>query len=376
MGYVFVPKEVRKNKLLAKAEPALFLGLSRIEHGYRLLHLRTGKLVKARDVKFREDVTDECTYMNALLKGRQNYYPQIPFVPLPVEYVAKQEVREQTRATVFDAVDELSSGNRDTLLQRAAEQHEQNSNRAVSVGASVTADSNNCSEDEDTEISWPMPTIDQLRVGFGVQPPGVESGAQSCRSTKRQRGLRCSKRKRETNRRLRDYVMATEVSLDALTGNPASVEEALASPQGAKWKTAMKLESEVHTINGTPKHASNILTSTWVLRVKRDENVRGYKQKHGVDYLDTYSPAVRIETVRLSLFLAHLLGLECYHVDFVTAVLNGVLVGVQIFMEQPEHFHDGTDRVCELLKGLYGLKQAARLWYQTLHDNLVEIGFK
>ncbi|OWZ10426.1 DNA binding protein [Phytophthora megakarya] len=96
VGYVFVPKQVRMNKLSTKAEPALFLGFPRIGHGYRLLHLRTGKMVEAQDVKFREDVTVERTYINALLKGRQHYYPQIPFIPLPVEYVAEQVVREKS----------------------------------------------------------------------------------------------------------------------------------------------------------------------------------------------------------------------------------------------------------------------------------------
>ncbi|KAE9331793.1 hypothetical protein PF008_g15251 [Phytophthora fragariae] len=45
-------------------------------------------------------------------------------------------------------------------------------------------------------------------------------------------------------------------------------------------------------------------------------------------------------------------------------------------MEQPKGFDDGTGRVCLLLKGIYGLKQAARIWYQTLHAHLVEIGFR
>ncbi|POM77776.1 Gag-pol Polyprotein [Phytophthora palmivora] len=75
------------------------------------------------------------------------------------------------------------------------------------------------------------------------------------------------------------------------------------------------------------------------------------------------------------LILAFLLDLDCCHVDFVTAFLNGELKGVKIYMEQPEYFDDGSGRVCELLKGLYGLKQASRLWYQTLHKHLLDIGF-
>ncbi|EGZ18364.1 hypothetical protein PHYSODRAFT_301060 [Phytophthora sojae] len=45
VGYVFIPKEKRKNKLSEKAESALFLGLPKTKHDYRLLHLRTGKMV-------------------------------------------------------------------------------------------------------------------------------------------------------------------------------------------------------------------------------------------------------------------------------------------------------------------------------------------
>ncbi|KAE9041874.1 hypothetical protein PR002_g4218 [Phytophthora rubi] len=44
---------------------------------------------------------------------------------------------------------------------------------------------------------------------------------------------------------------------------------------------------------------------------------------------------------------------------------------VDIYMEQPEGYHDGTDRVCRLLKGLYGLKQASRIWNDTLHAYLL-----
>ncbi|OWZ17902.1 hypothetical protein PHMEG_0008094 [Phytophthora megakarya] len=74
----------------------------------------------------------------------------------------------------------------------------------------------------------------------------------------------------------------------------------------------------------------------------------------GIDknYLETYYPVVRIESVRLVLLLAMILGLECRHVDFVTALLNGVLSDVDIYMEQPEGYDDGSGRVCKLLKGL------------------------
>jgi hypothetical protein len=81
VGFVFVAK--RKEKLCPKAEPALLLGFARLTTGYRLLHLRTGKIVEARDMKFREDITASRKYISALLMGRSGG-EKIPFVPLPV----------------------------------------------------------------------------------------------------------------------------------------------------------------------------------------------------------------------------------------------------------------------------------------------------
>ncbi|KAE9114878.1 hypothetical protein PF006_g19408 [Phytophthora fragariae] len=66
------------------------------------------------------------------------------------------------------------------------------------------------------------------------------------------------------------------------------------------------------------------------------------------------------------------LGLERKHIDFVTAFLNGELVDVVIYMKQPESYEDGTDRVCRLRKGLYGLKQASKIWNDTLHKVVLE----
>ncbi|KAE9015084.1 hypothetical protein PR002_g14033 [Phytophthora rubi] len=78
----------------------------------------------------------------------------------------------------------------------------------------------------------------------------------------------------------------------------------------------------------------------------------------------------------LVLLIELLLGLDARHIDVETAFLNSLLRGVTIYVEQPKGFDGGTGRVCLLLKGIYGLKQAARIWYQTLRAHLVEIGFR
>ena len=61
--------------------------------------------------------------------------------------------------------------------------------------------------------------------------------------------------------------------------------------------------------------------------------------------------------------------------DVVAAFLAGELE-VEIYMEQPEGFKQGEDLVCQLRKGLYGLKQAARIWNRKLRRFLLNHGYK
>ena len=56
------------------------------------------------------------------------------------------------------------------------------------------------------------------------------------------------------------------------------------------------------------------------------------------------------------------------------AFLHGDLNEV-IYMRQPEGFNNGTDHVAQLLRSLYGLKQAARCWYKLLHKELLAVEY-
>jgi hypothetical protein len=60
--------------------------------------------------------------------------------------------------------------------------------------------------------------------------------------------------------------------------------------------------------------------------------------------------------------------------DVVTAFLAGEM-DEEIYMEQPEGFEAGEDQVCLLMKSLYELKQAARVWNQKIRGYLLSIGF-
>ena len=89
--------------------------------------------------------------------------------------------------------------------------------------------------------------------------------------------------------------------------------------------------------------------------------VKGYRQKEGLDYFDTYSPVTRITSIRMLIALAAVHDLKIHQMDVQTAFFNGELEE-EIYIEQPEGFivPGKEKKVCRLVKSLYGLKQAPK----------------
>ena len=104
---------------------------------------------------------------------------------------------------------------------------------------------------------------------------------------------------------------------------------------------------------------------------------KGFKQRYGIDYEDTFSPVVKIATVRLVLSIAVSRNWCLKQLDVQNAFLHGVLEE-EVYMRQPPGFEDPSkpQLVCRLDKAIYGLKQAPRAWYARLSSKLVKLGFK
>ena len=176
---------------------------------------------------------------------------------------------------------------------------------------------------------------------------------------------------------------------------PQNYQEAINHPLYKKeWELAIKEEYESLMSNGAwelveAPPGRNIVTCKWVFKVKRDAEgrvvrfkarlvARGFTQAYGVDYLETYSPVAKLTTYRVIFALAALEQWEVHGMDVITAFLLGLL-DEEIFMVQPEGFERQgmkAKMVCRLLRSIYGLKQASRVWNIQLHEFLIKIGFK
>jgi hypothetical protein len=104
---------------------------------------------------------------------------------------------------------------------------------------------------------------------------------------------------------------------------------------------------------------------------------KGYTQKEGVDYEETFSPVAMLKSIRILLSIAAVLDYEIWQMDVKTAFLNGDL-NEEIYMTQPEGFIEPgqEQKVCKLLKSIYGLKQASRSWNIKFDDTIKSYGFE
>ncbi|CAI7887270.1 unnamed protein product [Closterium sp. NIES-54] len=155
-----------------------------------------------------------------------------------------------------------------------------------------------------------------------------------------------------------------------------TVKEALASGKGKAVKAA--IEQEIRSLVGMGAWelverlpGVNIMKNRWVLTTKYHINdnverekarlvVKGFTQVYGADYNETYAPMSSYVTLRILLSVVAVLDLNLMQLDMKNAFLQSKLDRV-LYMYQPGYFNDGTDRVCELLKSLYGLKQSPLL---------------
>ena len=103
----------------------------------------------------------------------------------------------------------------------------------------------------------------------------------------------------------------------------------------------------------------------------------GHRQVEGVNYSETFSSTAKMPTIRVILANAATQDWEIEHVNVKSAYLN-MTPKETIYMKPPRGvLKPGEEgKVCCLVKGLYGLKQAGHGWYQEMSQVLVkDLGF-
>ena len=138
-----------------------------------------------------------------------------------------------------------------------------------------------------------------------------------------------------------------------------------------------------------PPAGANIIKGRWVFTLKTGADghiarykarwvAKGFTQRKGVDYDDTYASVTKSTSIKLLLGIVAHYDLEAKQYDIITAFLNAKLKEFKIYVEQPHGYEQssgGGTLVCKLLRALYGLKQSPLLWFEELTTFLIERGF-
>ncbi|GKA99957.1 putative RNA-directed DNA polymerase, partial [Tanacetum coccineum] len=169
---------------------------------------------------------------------------------------------------------------------------------------------------------------------------------------------------------------------------PSSFEEA---SKDINWINAMNEELHALYENNTWELCDlpagrKPIGSKWVYRIKYMSSgeierfkarlvAKGFGQKEGIDYEETFSPVVKMGTVRCVLTLAVEMNWKNFQMDVNNAFLYGDL-NEEVYMLPPPGFSKPNEnKVCKLKKSLYGLKQAPRQWNHKLTEALRDAGF-
>ncbi|KAL3675930.1 hypothetical protein R1sor_025878 [Riccia sorocarpa] len=206
-----------------------------------------------------------------------------------------------------------------------------------------------------------------------------------------------SARSTRSRRPSRKILENAEASLAAdmcfILEEPEDIEEALNGSEGKQWKLAAESELKSMAENQVWKLVElpagrKVVDCKWVLRRKLGADgkiqrykarlvAKGFTQIRGIDFEETFSPVVAMDSFRAVMAMAAAKDWEVQQMDVDTTFLNGELEE-EIYMRHPPDFEELGKKhlVCRLKCAIYGLRQASRAWFQKFDRCIRLLGFK
>ncbi|RVW44817.1 Retrovirus-related Pol polyprotein from transposon TNT 1-94 [Vitis vinifera] len=105
--------------------------------------------------------------------------------------------------------------------------------------------------------------------------------------------------------------------------------------------------------------------------------VKGFKQREGIDYFDTYAPVARTTSIRILFALASIHNLFVHQMDVKMAFLNGDL-NEEVYMEQPKGFVllGNENKVCKACQIIIWFKTSSQQWHEKFDHAILSDGFR
>ncbi|MFN7611034.1 MAG: reverse transcriptase domain-containing protein, partial [bacterium] len=331
----------KTNSHLGKFEPrstkCVMVGYSEVSKAWRLFDVENSRLIVSRDVIFLESKR----YFTAVSVGVQIYQPS-DSVKLSERVDDQNEIQNEVDENIDDAQEQKIHS--DNLFQNQQDLPDD-------LDPEIASDEEyQPSENilEQKEPAEPIPQVFPRRSQrLADSAPQPEPQAAVRRST-RQTTAPVQWWKASPDIERADLVNSDRAKIEL---EPQTYSEAVNSSDGQKWKEAIDEEYKSLIDNETwelvPRPAGrNIVSCKWVFKTKLGSDgqidrykarlvARGFTQVEGIDYQETYSPVVKMTSIRILLSLVAIFDLELHQMDVKTAFLNGKL-DEEIYMQQPE----------------------------------------
>jgi transposase InsO family protein len=362
---VQVPK-VKRQKWDKNSQSLIFVGYDAESKAYRCVDKSTGKLTISRDVKFLEEDQTQTFSTEA--------DPEVAAVKIdPVEEGKVDAETAGVDSNADQVVHDIGVGENIEDIKPANEGEADNAEDDTEDDIEDDAE-DDTEDDIENEVAEEDQTFDDESRDPNYQPT---------LSSSEQLPSQPAEGTRSKVKQLNPFNFG---NFGFFTAEPSCAKEAKNDPN---WREAMEEEMKAHAINQTwtlqdlPSGRKTV-KSKWVFKTKVNnlgEVVRhkarlvakGYSQREGIDYHETFAPVVRYASIRCLMALAVRNKMYIHQMDAVTAFLQGDL-NEEIYMDQPEEYSDGSNRVCRLQKTIYGLKQASREWNSKLDSALIRYG--
>lgn len=387
--FAHIPKQKRR-KLDKKATKCIFVGYTDHTNSYRVYNSENRSIQTARDVIFEKRAQSETATTKQDKNNKQSECVDVfSFENDSLEKGSVNEQNEQIQNENNDddfVVGENNVSVESVISVSSESSADQSVGNATGNDSMQTNDGNNQNDanasggnvngQADGNVS--VNSLTDRITDF----VGRISGSRICNVDARN----------VVNERLRSQVSEIDIAecLFSSNGEPDTYSEAIESHDKNSWCKAMDEEYASLMKNGTWKlvdapRNQKIIDNKWVYKMKLKPDgsidrykarlvVRGFTQRYGVNYKETFSPVVRYSSIRAILAVSAARKMTLKQFDVKTAFLYGDLAE-DIYMKQPIGYDDGSGKVCKLLRSLYGLKQASRCWNEKFTTFIKQFDF-
>ncbi|CAL9247936.1 unnamed protein product, partial [Arabidopsis halleri] len=401
-------KPYTRHKLESRSQSCVFLGYSLTQSAYFCLHVPSGRIYTSRHVVFEEEQFPfsgkTISPSPAVLDNSRVLSPIV--TPVPVALSTPMPINGTPSSDLHPS---SSSSSSSPSSPPQVSPSNSNSSSSSTPSSEPTAPNKNGpqTQAQQSQNNNEPTALQQNESTPTVQPSptATTSGNQQTVSSNSQNAQQHEPQNPQPNQppenihkmqtRAKNNISKPKQKLNLhVVGNSQSREPrtVVQAMKDERWRASMSDEYNAQLANHSwdlvpPQPTQNVIGSRWVFTIKYHPDGRlqryksrlvakGFHQRYGVDYAETFSPVIKSTTIRLVLDIAVASSWPIKQLDVNNAFLQGELTE-EVYMTQPQGFidKDRPQHVCKLRKPIYGLKQAPRAWYMALKTHLLRTGF-